>query len=204
MAAEGLERRFTLAAELIAGLIEIRNHILKLTDDLGEESNGFLRKVYEDYSDKIKEKVALFNQNVEKVKGLNHDITNEVNGWYAFIKDEKALGSFLFPLRLYAKKKQVRGRIRELKQEISSIAIKTRLIREDIQRLQGDLEYEAAQRLKKDVRYEDYLSHLKLKSRLVEELNYLLPTLAGIPGKIIFLENLEETLAWIKLQPRPE
>jgi hypothetical protein len=188
------ERRSTLASELLMQLRDVRNHINKITEDLGDSSKTFLGKVYEDHSAKIQEKVNLFNQNVEAVKNINLEITSTVNEWYKFVKDERELSRFLFPIRFHIKRKTVMSKTRELKQEITSLGIKNRIIREDIQHLESTLEFEATQRLKKDVQYADYLSHLKTKSVLIEDLKYLLPTLTGMPVKDLHLDRLDEAI----------
>ena len=188
------ERRRILSRDLLIQLREVKNHINKITADLGDHSNTFLKKVYEDHSEKIKEKVALFNHNVEAVKQINQQITASVNAWYQFVKDERELSGILYPIRFHMKRKAIISRTRELKQEITAIGIKNRIIREDIQHLESTMEFEATQRLKKDVQYDDYLSHLKTKSALIEELMYLLPTLEGMPIKEIHMDNLDEAI----------
>lgn len=188
------ERRKILARDLLIQLRDVRNHINKITDNLGDNSNAFLAKVYEDHSEKIKEKVNLFNLNVEAVKNINQKITATANEWYQFVKDERELSSILFPVRFYMKRKTVMSKTRELKQEITSNGIKNRILREDIQHLESTLEFEATQRLKKDVQYADYLSHLKTKSALIDELQYLLPTLGVIPIKEIHMDRLDEAI----------
>lgn len=194
MSCESVERRKTLAVDLLTQLKDARDHLNDIMTNINDSSGEFLGKVYEDNYDKIREKVNLFNQNVERVKALNLETTASFNEWYLFIKDDKQLSSLLFPLRIRLKRKQMKARTREIKQEITSIGIKNRLIREDIMRLESDLEYEATVRLKKDVRYNDYLSHIKIKSMLVEEIKYLLPTISEIDISEIHMDRLEETI----------
>lgn len=195
MSNDNIIKRKALALKLITQLKNVRDHLKKISTDLDDSSTLFLSKVYEDHNEKIQEKVDLFNKNVERVKNLNHEITAVVNDWYAFIKSEKELRSLFFPIRLYFKRKQMQSKSKELKQEITSISIKNRLIREDIQRLESNLEHEATLRLKKNVQYEDYLSHLKTKTQLIDEIKYLIPTLSGVPIREIHIDQLEEVLA---------
>ncbi len=194
MSSDTVERRKTLAKEYLMQLKDVRDHLQALSDDLGDSSGTFLSKVYEDHYGKIREKIDVFNKNVEKVKEINLMITATFNDWYLFTKNDKELKSLFFPIRLYFKRKQMQARTKELKQEITSIGIKNRLVREDIQHLESTLEYEATVRLKKDVRYEDYASHLKTKSQLIEELKYLLPTLPDFPIREIQMDRLEEAI----------
>lgn len=194
MSSDTAERRRLLARELLIQLKNIKDHLQALSDDLGDSSGSFLSKVYEDHYEKIREKINVFNKNVERVKELNLEITATFNDWYLFTKNDKELKSPLFPIRLFLKRKKMQAKTRELKQEITSIGIKNRLVRDDIQRLESTLEYEATVRLKKDVRYEDYVSHLKTKSQLIEELQYLLPTLPGFPVTEIHMGRLEEAI----------
>ncbi len=194
MSSDTVERRKTLAREYLVQLKNVRDHLQTLSDDLGDSSGTFLSKVYEDHYGKIRDKIDVFNKNVEKVKELNLMITATFNDWYLFTKNDKELKSLFFPIRLHFKRKQMQAKTKELKQEITSLGIKNRLVREDIQRLESTLEYEATVRLKKDVRYEDYASHLKTKSQLIEELKYLLPTLPDFPIREIQIDRLEEAI----------
>lgn len=189
-----IDRRRLLARDLLKQLRDVCDHINKITEDLGDSSKSFLSRVYDDHSEKIQEKVNLFNKNVESVRNINIEITNTINEWYKFAKDEREMARWLFPVRFFLKRKQVISRVKELKQEITGVGIKNRIIREDIQHLESTLEYEAAQRLKKDVRYKDYLSHLKTKSMLLEELKYLLPTLHETPLKELHTDKLDEAI----------
>lgn len=192
---ETIERRKILAVDLLTRLKSVRDHLEEIMADLGDSSVDFLNKVYADNYDKIEEKVDLFNKNVEQVKELNIQMTAAMNDWYRFIKDDNELSSPLFPLRLRLKRKQLERKVKEIKQEITGIGIKNRLIGEDIKRMESTLEYEATLRLKKDVRYEDYLTHLKLKSQLIEEISYLLPTIPGICIDKIHLDHLDEAIS---------
>jgi hypothetical protein len=195
MSSDTMERRRVLALDLLTQLKSIRDHLNEIMSDLNDSSGDFLKRVYVDNNDKIEEKVSQFNENVERVKSLNLDMTSTFNDWYLFIKDEKELSSPLFPLRLRHKRKQMKSKAKDIKQEITGIGIKNRLIREDIMRLESNLEYEATVRLKKDVRYEDYLSHIKIKSQLLEEIKYLLPTISGIDISEIRMDRLEDVIA---------
>lgn len=191
---DSCEKRQLLALELIYKLNDIISHIKNIMDDLGDSSNEFLCSVYQHNTDKINEKVELFNKNVERVKEINLEITKVKNQWYAFIKNEKELQSLLFPFKLALVKKSILSKTKELKAEITSIGIKNRLIREDIIRLESDMELEATRSLKKDIRYEDYLSHLKAKSLIVSELKYLLPTLSNVNIRELDVDKLDNTI----------
>lgn len=204
MSGDTEDRRRALAVELLSQLKNVGDHLRRITDDLGDSSQEYLNKVYEDHSGKIKEKVDQFNQNVEKVKNLNVGITSSINEWYQFTKNEKELSSLFFPLRLYFMRKRIKSKIKEHKAEITNIGIKNRLIVEDIQRLESNLEYEASARLKKDVRYQDYVAHLETKARLIEEIRYLIPTIPGLSIKEIQLDRLNEAIEQISAKQAPE
>lgn len=193
-----LERRRALALELLLKLKEIRNHVEKLMNHLGDSSGDLLSTVYQDHKEKVQEKVDLFNGNIEKVRELNLKKTALYNEWFIFIKDAEELKNPLFPFHLLSKRKKIKKELWELKEEISAIGIRNRLIREDILRLEGDMEYEATLRLKKDVRYEDYLSHLKMNGNLLDEVRYLIPTLPGVSITEIDMDRLDETIGLIQ------
>ncbi len=188
------ERRKALALELLVRLKEIRDQIQSIMASLGDSADQFLSTCYEDHVDKIKEKVSLYNRNIERIEALNLSHTALITDWFLFIKNEKVLSSPLFPFHLFFKKRKIKAEIRGIKEEISNLVIKNRLIREDIQRLESGLEVEADLKLKKDGRYEDYLAHLTLKSQLIREIEYLFPTLSGVDMAQIHMDGLEEAI----------
>lgn len=191
--------RIELARAMIAELNTTVAHIRRISDNIGDESEHVLTRVYEDHTGKIGEKVDAFNSNVERIKAIHQELTKAVNAWYDFTRDERELHRLGFPIRLAARRRTIQRTIATLKEEISSLLIKNRLIREDIQKLERDLEFEATQRLKKDVRYEDYTAHLLRKAEILEELRYLLPSLPGQPLKAIDTARLEEALTHLPI-----
>jgi len=187
--------RVELARAMITELHNTVSHIRRISENIGDESELVLAKVYEDHAGRIREKVDAFNSNVARIKAIHQELTKAVNAWYDFTRDDKKIHRLDFPIRLSARRRTISRTIMSLKEEISSLLIKNRLIREDIQKLERDLEFEATQRLKKDVRYEDYTAHLLHKTEILEELRYLLPSLPGQPVKAIDTARLEDALA---------
>ena len=191
---EEATRRIMLAKELLLELKATVSHIKNISTDISDSTGGVLGKVYEDHLDKIQGKVNQFNDHIDRIKTIHQEITKVVNEWYDFIQNDKELGRITFPLKLHNKRKTIQKTIRCYKNEISSMMIRNRLIREEMIRLESDLEFEATQRLKKDVRYDDYMTHLKRKSEILEVLQYLLQNLEGCSIKEIDVDHLDDCL----------
>lgn len=191
---EHVKKRIALVRKLLLDLHNTVGHIGRITENMGDASEDMLKKVYEEHQEKIGDKVHAFNSNVSRVRDIHQEITRLFNSWHDFTRDAHELSRLSFPFKVRQKQHLYQKALKDLQEEITGILIRNRLLKEDIARLESDLAFEAAQRLKKDVRYEDYLTHLKRKSELIGELRYLLPTLPEVPVRVLDIHNLQDAL----------
>jgi len=191
---ENMRKRIELAIGMMKELREKRDDISRFAEAIGASSGDALKKVYELNQDRIRGKVELFNRNIDDANSAYSRITETMNAWYSFSADDKQWGGLLFPFRLMKRRKDAKKNIRHCKDDINAISISNRLLREDILRLESTLECEASKSLREDVRYDEYNCILARKALLIDALQYLLPTIPGMPLRKISIDHIERQI----------
>ena len=176
MNSESITKRKNLISDIEEELKKVNELIDGKSSLLAFIPDDFMQKIHYENRDEIDKRVNTYNDSIKRVQVLNNELTKSINDWFSFTKDEKELKKIFFPIRFMVRKKKIKKRYAEIKDEISSIVISHRFMKDEIVSLEKLLEEKAIVKLKQGKEFEEYSQLLELKNRLLDELMYLLPT----------------------------
>lgn len=172
-----LTKRKQLASALLNELKSINSNLENIASEMERNSGAFYEDAFKEKRSELEAVMESYHQNVVRVREINNEITASINSWYGFIKDENENGKINFPLLFFFKKRTLYKKIKNLNDEISSITINNRFIKEQLTALEHQLEIKAVSLARSDGNYKEYENLLLKHKTISEELKYLLPTL---------------------------
>jgi len=196
-----MDRRLSLLRELLLETKESDKQLEYSIIEIEKLSEEYYQKAFTECHEEIQEEIRKYIKNSSRINNINCEITTKVNLWYDFMKDSEEMSKLTFPVLYFFRKRKLHKSLKSLNDEISSITIDNRFIKEKLTLMEHQLEIKAIQKIKEDKNYSDYERLLQKKELLSAELTYLLATIPGMcPASIdnCGLNELYEKL--LKLQ----
>jgi len=175
-----VSRRKELAVILLSELKDLYEQLAAVASDAGKNSAVYFEQAFKDEQEKLLSVMDNYQRNIDRIRAIYNEITESVNSWYEFIKDEKQTGKITFPIAFFYKKRSLNKKIIKLNEEISSITINNRFIKENLTMLEHQLKVKAVSLAKAGDNYLEYERILLNQKLITAELNYLLPTIPGV------------------------
>lgn len=177
---EIISRRKELALTLLTALKNFNGQIDTAASEVEKNSGVFYEQAFKEQQDELLSVLDNYHKNVDKIRAIYDEITESINSWYEFIKDEKQTGKITFPITFLFKRHSLKKKITNLNEEISHITINNRFIKENLKLLEHKLNIKAVCLAKAGGNYLEYETTLLNQKSIIAELKYLLPTIPGI------------------------
>lgn len=172
--------RITFVVELLMDLKNTCNQLVQASSGIEKCSDSFYEKLFHENRGKIQSELDKYSGNTAKAKQYKLEMTEKINSWYEFIKNEKEIKKITFPVKFYLKKRELQRFIKRMNEAISSMAIQNRFIKEKLTAWEHELELKSIQQIKQGEDYSIYEQLIRKKEHLISDLKYLLPTISGI------------------------
>ncbi len=193
-----VSQRKELAVKLLYALKDIYEQLAVVASDAEKTSGDYFEQAFKEEQENLLSVMDSYHRNVDRIRAIHNEITESINSWYEFIKDEKQTGKITFPIAFYYNKRSLNKKISKLNEEISSITINNRFIKEKLTLLEHQLKVKAVSLAKAGSNYLEYERVLLSQKSITAELEYLLPTIPGVcPADISSsgIDNLMTKLA---------
>lgn len=184
-------RREELVCYLLVQLKDTCLQLQELANEMEGSTDDFLEKVVQETQEEIMALVEEYNGNIRQVELITQQMTERMNEWYAFAKDEKKMASILFPLLFMLEKKRVKSFIRQSRDTISERVIQNRFARDKLNAMEDKLRCKAVLSIESNERYEAYTELTSRKKELLEHLFYLMPTISNLCPLEFSLEDID-------------
>lgn len=175
-----VSRRKELVVILLSALKNVYGRLDAAASEVEKTSGVFYEQAFKEKQEELLSVMDNYHKNVDRIRAIYNEITESINSWYEFIKDEKQTGKIIFPIAFFYKKHSLNKKIAKLNEEISSITINNRFIKENLTMLEHQLEVKAVSLAKSGGNYLEYEKILLNQKSIAAELKYLLPTIPGI------------------------
>lgn len=170
-------RRKELAVILLSALKDLYEQLDATASDVEKNSSAFYEQAFKEEQDKLLSTMDSYHKNVDRIRAIYNEITESINSWYEFIKDEKQTAKIIFPIAFFYRKRSLNKKIIKQNEEISSITINNRFIKENLNILEHQLKVKAVSLAKAGDNYLKYEQVLLNQKSITAELKYLLPTI---------------------------
>ncbi|NJD04790.1 MAG: hypothetical protein FIA99_19810 [Ruminiclostridium sp.] len=187
-----MDRRLILLKELLLEMKDSDSQMECLIIEIEKLSGVYYQYAYSECREEIQAEIDKYTNNNSRINNINHEITSKINFWFDFVKNTNEVSKLTFPFMFFLKKRKLRKLLKKSNDEISSITIDNRFIKEKLTLLEHQLEIKAIQKIKEDKAYLDYDRLLKKKDLLASELVYLLPTISGLCPAVIDSPGINE------------
>lgn len=174
-----LARRKELVIELLSQLQKVYAEIEMTSTEVQKNSGAFYEEAFCEMKEEFDSIMSQYHKNIDRIRDINHEITSSINSWYEFFKDEKMTGKLTFPIHYFFKKRSLTKKIAHLNEEISSLTINNRFIKENLTALEGQLEIKAVSLAKSGGNFLEFEKIIEKQKSVEAELKYLLPTISG-------------------------
>ena len=175
-----MDRRLNLLKELLLETMESDRLLEYSIIEIEKLSEEYYQYAFTECQEEIQEEINKYIKNNIRINDINNEITTKVNLWYDFMKDPGEMSKLTFPVLYFFRKRKLDKLLKNLNDEISSITIENRFVKEKLTLLEHQLEIKAIQKIKEDKNYLDYERLLQKKELLAAELGYLLATIPGM------------------------
>ena len=173
-------KRKDLVTTLLYELKNVYDQLGSAVVDVEKTSNDFYEEAFKEKKEELMSVMESYHKNLDKVRKISNEITSSINSWYVFIKDENETAKITFPIVYFFKKQSLSKRIIKLNEEISSITINNRFIKENLTMLEHQLEIQAVSLAKSGGNYLEFEKILLKEKAITNELKYLLPTIPDL------------------------
>lgn len=175
-----LPRRKELAVTLLSELKNVYGQLESGSSEVEKTSGDFYEEAFKEKQEELLSVMADYHKNVNRAREINNEITASINFWYEFIKDDNKTGKITFPISYFRRKRSLNKKITGLNEDVSSITINNRFIKENLTMLEHQLEMKAVSLAKSGGNYLEFEKTLLKQKSIVTELKYLLPTIPGL------------------------
>ncbi len=189
-----IQRRSEFVLSLLNELSDIHKQLKSLSSGIEGNSDAFYEKIFNSSKFEIESDIESFKANLDKMKEINMNITAKLNEWYDFIKDSAEIKKVTFPFKMHFMKKSLKNTITKLNEEISSLSIENRFIREKIINWEQELSVRALHQIREGEEFHNYEELVRKKDNIILELKYLLPTIPGIIPIEFDLNNIDKII----------
>ena len=187
-----MDRRLNLLKELLSEMKESDRQLECSIVEIEKLSGVYYQYAFSECRDEIQAEIDKYKNNNNGINNINHEITLKVNLWFDFVKNKSEISKLTFPILYFLRKRKLNKLLKRLNDEISSITIDNRFIKEKLTLLEHQLEIKAIRKIKEDKNYLDFDRLLQKKDLLAAELVYLLPTIPALCPAIIDSSGVNE------------
>ncbi|MDP4183168.1 MAG: hypothetical protein Q8942_19025 [Bacillota bacterium] len=189
-----LNDRTEFAIQLLLRLKDIHSCINKVLQGIEENSEEFFNDFFEKNVSIIQSDLDNYLLNLEKISELKAQVTDDINKWFSFAKNADETRKLSYPLKFYLRKRSLRSSLKSINDNISSLSIENRFIKEKLMTWKHDMEIECIRNIKKGDEFFSYENLIKNKNTIMEELKYILPTIEGLCPISIDLNDVEPVI----------
>ncbi|NLL06380.1 MAG: hypothetical protein GX270_11480 [Clostridiaceae bacterium] len=189
-----IQRRVEFVLLLLNELSDIHKQLKSLSSGIEGNSDAFYEEIFNSSKFEIENDIESYKSNLEKMKEINMNLTAKLNEWYDFIKDSSEIKKVTFPFKMHFMKKKLKNTITKLNEEISSLSIENRFIREKIINWEQELSVRALHQIREGEDFHNYEELIRKKDNIILELKYLLPTIPGIIPIEFDLNNIDKII----------
>lgn len=189
-----IQKRLEFVLSLLSELNDVYKQLKGLSSGIENNSDTFYEKTFNSSRLEIQGDIDSFKANLERIKEINMNITTKLNEWYDFIKDSTEIKKVTFPLKMHFIKKNLKSTITKMNEEISSLSIENRFIREKIINWEQELSVKALHQIREGEEFHTYEELVRKKDSLLLELKYLLPTIPDLTPLEFSLDNIDKMI----------
>lgn len=171
----------------------------ELAAEMGGSADLFLEKVFLESNEEILSLVEEYNGNIRQVEEITRQMTGRMNEWVSFATDEKNQSGFLFPLRYFLEKREVKGFIARSREQISEKVIRNRFVKEKLDAMEEKLRCKAVLKIETEEKFQSFNDLAGLKKEVLEHLSYLMPTIPELCPVEFSIEDIDHLI--LKLSP---
>jgi len=190
-----LNRRSELMKGLLSELKNVYRQLECASSEVQITSGAFYEEAFREKQDELHSIMDNYHKNVDRVRDINNEITSSINLWYELIKDENKTGKLTFPITFFFKKRSLSKKIARLNEEISSLTINNRFIKENLTMLKDQLEIKAVSLAKSGGNYLEFEKILLKQKSIEADLKYLIPTIPGFCPADISSTGIDKMLS---------
>lgn len=186
--------RIVLLRELLMELAETEKQLEQHKTGIENMSSRYFQEILKEKDGEIQHETEKYRSNTDRLAAIKLEITSGVNLWYEFRKSRNEMTKLLFPLIFSLKRRGLQKKIKKLNDEVSSIIIDNRMIKEKLTLFEHQLEIAALEKARASMEYQLYDQMLSKKDSIISELEYLLPTIPGLCPANIGASEIDELL----------
>ncbi len=190
--------RAAFVVELLIGLKDTCSKLKETSSEIEKGTDLFYEELFKSNISSIKEYTDKYKANIEKIKKLRSQLTEEINEWYGFIKDTAQIKKLSFPLKFQIRKRMLKNSIKRVNDSIAKITIENRFIKENLTIWEHKLELDCIGKIKEGSDYSNYDLLLKKKAAIIDELKYILPTIPEICPLELDVEKIDSLIETLK------
>jgi len=192
-------RRKELVCSLLTQLKDTCEQMQELAAEMSGSADLYLDKAFQESNEEILSLVEEYNGNIRHSEEITRQITGRMNEWVSFAANERNLSAFLFPLRYFFEKREVKKFISRSRDQISEKVIRNRFIREALAAMEEKLRCRAVLKIESEKKYQTYNELANLKKELLEHLRYLMPTIPELCPVEFSMEDIDHLI--LKFSP---
>ncbi len=166
----------------------------ELAAEMSGSADLYLEKAFLESHEEIMTLVEEYNENIRQSEEITRQITGRMNEWVSFAANEKNLSAFLFPLRYFFEKREVKKFIGRSREQISEKVIRNRFIREALTAMEEKLCCRAVLKIESEEKYQAFNELTNLKKELLEHLRYLMPTIPEFCPVQFTMEDIDHLI----------
>ncbi|MGI6224979.1 MAG: hypothetical protein ACOYJ1_01860 [Peptococcales bacterium] len=191
------KERTEFILSILLSLKETYNDLFNFTTKIEKISSTLFEQFYSENQELIDKEINELKQNIEKIKQYNSQITDNINKWYQFVNDSQEQVRLFYPVKFYAKRLRLLSNIKSLNKEIYRTTVENRLSKENLKKIERQIESKILNEIKSAGIYKDYEELLRKKEQLLQDLEYLLPTVS-LEIQELDLNNIEKLCSTLK------
>lgn len=189
-----IQKRSEFVLSLLHELNDVYKQLKGLSSGIENNSDTFYEKIFDSSKVEIQGDIDSFKANLERMKEINMNITAKLNEWYDFIKDSTEIKKVTFPLKMHFMKKNIKSTITKMNEEIASLSIENRFIREKIINWEQELSVRALHQIREGEEFHTYEALVRKKDSIILELKHLLPTIPDLTPFEFSLDNIDKMI----------
>ena len=188
------ERRKELVCDLLKKLKDTCLQMKDLAAEMGGSADLYLERAFLESNDEILSLTEEYNGNIRQVEEITRQMTARMNEWVSFATNEKNLSGFLFPLKYFLEKREVKKFISRSKEQISEKVIRNRFVRENLAAMEEKLRCRAVLKIESEEKFQSFNELSNLKKELLGHLCYLMPTMKELCQVEFSVEDIDRLI----------
>ena len=176
MVSNNIEQRKKLVLKLFSEINKIYGELSSFVLNVTSNSYEFYNNHLNEHKEEVSSYINDYKKNIDNINNLNSQITNNINEWYKFQKNPNEEKNLTYPVKYLFQKKKLQKKIKKINKEISNIIIDNRFILQKLENWEKEIKNSATDKLKNKYNFEKFNQLLSYKDILINDLEYLLPS----------------------------